>query len=127
MSDGRSDPREGVAAFAVGDLEASLDYYQNQLGFEVAFRWGDPAYFAGVCRGAVTIHLTSAEDRRAAIGLSTLSLFVGDADAAHRDLVERGAHVTVEIDDRPYGLRDFMVEDPDGNRLAFGSVLEGAG
>lgn len=111
--------------FAVTDLEASLGYFENQLGFGVAFRFGEPAYYAGVCRGAVTIHLTDADDRKASVGHATISLMVDDVNATHRELVTRGANITGEINDRPYGLRDFMVEDPDGNRIAFGGPLGG--
>ena len=125
MSDVPNDPRECVAVFAVTDLEASLGYFENQLGFGVAFRFGEPAYYAGVCRGAVTIHLTDADDRKASVGHATISLMVDDVNATHRELVTRGANITVEIDDRPYGLRDFMVEDPDGNHIAFGGPLGG--
>ena len=122
--DPRADPREGVAVFAVADVAASLAHYCDVLGFDEAFRWGEPLYYAGVCRGAVALHLTSAQDRAAARGLGTVSVFVEDADAAHRELSARGANVTVPIDDRPYGVRDFMVEDPDGNRIAWGSPME---
>ena len=121
---GGAEPRELVAVFSVADLAASLAWYRERLGFAEAFQWGDPPFYAGVCRGAAAIHLTSDPERRAELGRSTVALTVDDADAAHRELVDRGATVTVVIDDRPYGMRDFMVEDPDGNRLAFGSILE---
>ncbi|HKJ25846.1 MAG TPA: VOC family protein [Myxococcota bacterium] len=123
-SDG-ADPRECIPVFVVSDLEASLAYYREQLGFEEAFRWGEPTFYAGICRGAVAMHLTSDPDRAPRIGHGTVALTVADADAAHRELARRGARITAPIDDRPYGLRDFMVEDPDGNRLAFGSAIEG--
>lgn len=122
--DARADPRECAPVLSVSDVAASLSYYCDVLGFDEAFRWGEPLYYAGVCRGAVALHLTSAEERRAHRGLGILSLFVEDADVAHRELAARGANVTVEIADRPYGMRDFMVEDPDGNQLAWGSPLD---
>jgi len=119
-----ADPRECIPVFVVSDLEASLAYYREQLGFDEAFRWGEPPFYTGIRRGAVAMHLTSDPDRATRIGLGTVAFTVADADAAHRELARRGARITVAIDDRPYGLRDFMVEDPDGNRLAFGSVIE---
>jgi uncharacterized glyoxalase superfamily protein PhnB len=32
----------------------------------------------------------------------------------------RGVAIAVPIADRPYGMRDFSVDDPDGHRLDFG-------
>ena len=54
-----SDPIEGAAVFVVKDIAASLAYYRDALGFAVAFTWGEPATYAGVCRGGVTIHLAA--------------------------------------------------------------------
>jgi hypothetical protein len=49
--------------------------------------------------------------------------YVSDADALHAELTTRGARVLGAPKDGPsYGLRDFDVEDLDGNRLRFGSA-----
>jgi catechol 2,3-dioxygenase-like lactoylglutathione lyase family enzyme len=121
-------PTSSAHVLVVSDLGRSLDYFRDALGFDVAFRWGEPEpFYAGVCRGEVTIHLNHVSNSRHRAGNSTVSIFVGDADAIHRELVERGARIAVPPDDRPYGLRDFSVEDPDGNWIVFGSELENAG
>jgi uncharacterized glyoxalase superfamily protein PhnB len=41
-------------------------------------------------------------------------------DALHRELKSRGAKIVNEPRDYPYGMRDFDVQDPDGNSLCFG-------
>ncbi|HKI73760.1 MAG TPA: VOC family protein [Pseudomonadales bacterium] len=51
-------------------------------------------------------------------------IYVDDADALHTEFVRSGARVVRGPVDNPgYGLRDFIVEDLDGNRLVFGSPL----
>ena len=35
-----------------------------------------------------------------------------------------GARIVVPMADRPYGLRDFTIADPDGFGVRFASVLE---
>jgi uncharacterized glyoxalase superfamily protein PhnB len=35
----------------------------------------------------------------------------------------RGAEIALEPTDEPYGMRDFVVRDPDGNVLTFGCPL----
>jgi hypothetical protein len=93
------------------------------FGFEQAFESGDPVFFASVCRGAVTIHLQSAEAADRPKGTSCISIFVGDALAIHSELIERGAQIRVPPAERDCELIDFGIEDPDGNELVFGSPL----
>ena len=47
---------------------------------------------------------------------------LSDVDAYHLELKGRNLAVS-EPQDRPYGMRDFEVVDPDGNRLAFGERI----
>lgn len=117
-------PRDCAVVFVVKDLETSLDYYQNALGFEVTFRFGEPAFYAAVCRGAVAVHLQAAEKTERPAGASLLNVFVDDVDAIHAELRERGARVMKEPATYPYGMRDFDVQDPDGNTLVFGCAAE---
>lgn len=110
-----------AAILPTRDVERSLAFFEERLGFEVAFRWGDPLYYAGVCRGALTIHLNGNSPAARPPGSAAVSVFVEDADEIHREFVARAVMISVAIDDRPYGMRDFAVEDPDGNTLNFGS------
>ena len=108
----------------VSDLEATLAYYEDALGFEVGFRYGDPLYFAGVCRGNVTIHLQAASSTERPAGATLLNVFVGSADAIYEDLRRRGARIRSEPATYPYGMREVAVEDLDGNVLVFGNPAE---
>ena len=33
---------------------ASLAYFRDKLGFDVAFEYGNPTYYVGLCSGEVT-------------------------------------------------------------------------
>ncbi len=114
-------PIESAAVFVVRDLGASVAYFRDALGFDVAFSYGEPAFYAGVCRGAVTIHLQAASQTQRPAGAVRLYVFVASADAVHRELVGRGARIMNPPASYPYGMRDFDVADPDGNSLVFGS------
>jgi catechol 2,3-dioxygenase-like lactoylglutathione lyase family enzyme len=54
--------------------------------------------------------------RMAPGSLDSLQMVVGDADAAHDDLAERGIEVS-EVDEQPWG-RFVYLTDPDGNGWA---------
>ena len=46
--------------------------------------------------------------------------FCDEVDSYYADLQRKGANVKAPPQDQPYGLRDFIVTDADGNRLSFG-------
>ncbi|MBW2231336.1 MAG: VOC family protein [Deltaproteobacteria bacterium] len=124
MSDHGTGPTGCVAVFVVTDIDASIDYYRDAMGFDVAFTYGEPTYFAGVCRGEVTLYLQLMSQTPRPPGGSWLCIFVGDVDAMHRELVESGAEILKEPASYPYGMREFNVEDPDGNTIIYGSPAE---
>jgi uncharacterized glyoxalase superfamily protein PhnB len=115
-------PTGSIAVFVAEDLAASLDSYENDLGFEIDSTWGEPATYAGVCRGQVALHLQSASVTERPAGTSCLNVYVGSADAVHPELVDGGARVQKAPATDPYGVRDFDVHDLDGNVLGFGHV-----
>lgn len=42
----------------------------------------------------------------------------------HDEVKEAGGTIAVEIGDRPYGIRDFSVRDPNGVDVVFGQDIE---
>lgn len=108
---------------SVRDLEEGVDYFVDALGFERGWRWGDPPERAGVTRDAARLQLVH-DAPFAPDGPSTLYLHVRGIDDVYAACVERGAEVVSELDDRPFGMRDFRVRDPSGNRIAFGEAVQ---
>jgi uncharacterized glyoxalase superfamily protein PhnB len=51
-------------------------------------------------------------------------LVVDDPDALFAELDARGAKIHYAPEDRPYGMRDFSVADPEGFSLCFGRLIE---
>ena len=52
--------------------------------------------------------------------------WVNDADALHGEFVDAGADVVCGPEEQVYGMREFLVRDPDGHVLAFGHDTTGA-
>jgi catechol 2,3-dioxygenase-like lactoylglutathione lyase family enzyme len=102
--------------FRVSNITSALAFYCERLGFELGWIWGDPPTHANVCRGAISVNLTL-EPTKAGRGEAYVELSGVDAycDELRARSVEWG-----ELNDRPYGMRDFAITDPDGNRLVFG-------
>ena len=104
------------------DLPATLAFYQEKLGFDLAWEWGSPLEVAAVCRDQVEITLTCRSDAKPG-GTSRLYISIDAIDDYHAHLQRTGVAIDVGIGDRPYGMRDFSVADPAGNVLTFGQPL----
>ena len=106
------------AVLPVGDVTASIQFYTSTLGFSLDFTEGDPVTFAAVSFGDnAQLFL-----QRGTRGGSPCGLYfvVDDADAMFDVCRAAGAKVVAELGDRPYELRDFSIQDPDGYILTFG-------
>ncbi len=115
--------RSSITVFTVTDVSASAAYYRDKLGFDLAFEYGQPTSYVGLCSGEVQLHLIAASRTPRQPGHGAVSIFVDDVDALHADLVKRGAKVLKAPANYDYGLRDFDVADLDGNMLFFGMKI----
>ena len=109
--------------FLVDDLDRSLDFYQRRLGFTRDFVY--EGFYAGVSRDRAVIHLKCAPKldaerahRRSGEHLDAFLVVTG-IDELYAELVGREAPVIGQVERRPWGTRDFLVEDPDGYVLCF--------
>ena len=113
---------EGISPlFPVSDVGAALAFYCERLGFEVGWTWSEPPTLANVCRGDIDITL-ALEPSKA--GAGEAYVYLSGVDDYYAELRARGVAVG-ELDDRTYGMRDFALVDPDGNRLVFGAAIAG--
>lgn len=103
----------------VDDVSAAVAHYRDVLGFRVNYQQHD---IAVMDRDAARILLIARTERHTGIG--SCYVYVSDADALHAELTARGATVQGEPVSRPWGLREFPVLDPEGNRITFGQPFE---
>jgi uncharacterized glyoxalase superfamily protein PhnB len=108
--------------FSVSDLDAAINFYQNTLGFSLAWTWGTPVTRAGISLDSIEIQLDCA-GAGAPPGPSVVYCHMTDVQTYFVECKERGATFVLELGERPWGMIDFRVVDPDGNRIGFGSEL----
>ncbi len=99
---------------------SSLAHYRDALGFAITFQWGEPAFYACLCRDDVQLHLIADTATEQLPGHGNVCIFVRDVDAIHAELLARGAGVVKPPQTYDYGMRDSDIRDPDGNRITFG-------
>jgi len=120
----------------VRNVRQAAEYYRDVLGFSL-----DPVdgvfqpspdepggVYAIVKRSNVWIHFQirregSAQRPRSAFERDVY-LYVDDLDALFAELQERGAVILQPPRAAPYGIREMVVEDLNGYRLAFGEMVE---
>lgn len=122
------EPLEQFSHFAlvipVADINVSLAYYQDKLGFTCDFTWKDPPEYAVLRRGGVSVHLTLGKpDERSRSDAPIAYVFVHNVDLVYAQLVSSGAEISEPVADREYGMRDFDIKDPDGYCFTFGTGL----
>ena len=111
-----------VPMLPVRSVGASLDFYEK-LGFKVEehneqWRWAKLSF------GDVGLMLDqSINGHPSAPRQSVLYLYPDDITAYHRAVRAQGLDVP-DLDVTFYGMREFRIDDPDGNRLWIGQAEE---
>lgn len=107
---------------AVQDLKISTAYYGDVLGFSK-----DPIDAEGwsfLTRDTFSVMLGECRNEKPASELGDHSYFaywqVDNVDQFYQEIVAKGALVTSEPSDKPWGLREFTLRTPDGHRITCG-------
>ena len=112
----------------VADMERACEFFCHKLGFTVVFSYGRPPYYAQVGRDAARLNLRWVEGAvmesklREREELLSVSMTVASADEIKLLFLEfQAAGVTFrqKLKKQPWGARNFIVRDPDGNLLLF--------
>lgn len=99
----------------------SLAYYTEKLGFTEKWEWNNPPDFGGVVRDEVQIFFCL--DNQGSPG-TWLSVFLENVDEYYEDIKARGATILSPPDDKPWFVREMLVQDPDGHIIRFGHGIE---
>jgi len=116
--------------FTANDLEKSLTWYRDVLGFVVEGRWEKDGKLAGVelRAGDVTFMLgqddwMKGRDRKKGEGFRLYCTTTQDVDALAAGIVARGGTLDQEPRDQHWGMRGFALTDPDGFKITIAKEL----
>jgi len=113
-----------ATVLAVNDVDASISFYQNMLGFTLTFSQGTPTDYAVLRRDeTVHIHLTKKAENMPMGNHASMYIFVYDVDKLFNEFQHQNVIPHETVADRDYGMRDFDVKDPDGHIITFGQGL----
>jgi predicted enzyme related to lactoylglutathione lyase len=111
-----------AAELPVKDMGRACDFYTRVLGFSKVFENGDPVGFMILKRDQAELHLTLQPKHKAA-SFNVAHMIVQDVDALHAICQRHGCRIIKSIQNKDYGLRAFVFEDPDGNRIDVGQPI----
>src|ERR1700724_481288 len=104
-----------VPELPVTDVERAQQHYRDALGFEIG--WLSPGrVIMNRTHGKVAIFF---RNKTPTFEAAVHWVFVEDIDATYDELKSSGANIVEPLEKKPWGLRQFTVEDLDGNRFYF--------
>jgi uncharacterized glyoxalase superfamily protein PhnB len=107
---------EGVTpVFRVENIDASLKYYLDVLGFTLDFR--EPQSFASVSRGKANIFLAEGDQGQPG---TWVWIGVSDVERLFKEYLRNGATIRQPPTNFVWAC-EMQIEDPDGHILRFGS------
>ena len=109
---------------AVNDFDAAVKYFTEKLGFSLNNTIGGWAFLqldefhlmVGDCRGEVPARDTNNHALFAYVNCEGI-------DSLYDQYRNKGVRFNQTISDKPWGLREFGVETPEGHRIMFGQTI----
>src|SRR3989344_8724691 len=102
----------------VSNLEQSLKFYRDQLGFKV-LRIDESHHFVSFDFNSAIFMI---EEKRESVQSTTgivLRFVVADVKSYYSDVVKKGISIFKPLEIKDYGATRFYVKDPDGYQIKF--------
>ena len=117
----------------VTDIKASCDFFTGKLGFAIAFTYGEPPFYAQVMRDGARLNLRCVEgavidpalrDREQLLAASFTVATAEEIKLLFLEFQAAGVTFFQTLKREPWGARDFILKEPDGNLLLFAGPAE---
>src|SRR5258706_3977491 len=111
-------------SLTVNDIEKSLAWYRDVLGFTVGERWENDGKLMGVELNAGSVMFMIGQDdwkkgrdRVKGVGVRLYCETDQDIDRLAARIKANGGTLAQEPKDQPWGTRDLSIDDPDGYKI----------
>jgi uncharacterized glyoxalase superfamily protein PhnB len=115
--------RSASSIIFVNDVLATLLWYQDKLGLQVEFAWGDPVVHGSIVAGNSTFHFSRADPT--APNTSYMTLYVTQLDDYYDDVKAQGVEIVQPPGTMDWGMRAFMIHDCNGALVMFADPSTG--
>jgi catechol 2,3-dioxygenase-like lactoylglutathione lyase family enzyme len=112
----------------VTDIKRSCEFFREKLGFSLVFSYGRPPYYAQVGRDAALLNLrcvqrpaveSTVRDREELLSVSMTVATADEIKLLFLEFQSAGVAFHQTLKKQPWGAKNFVVKDPDGNLLLF--------
>jgi catechol 2,3-dioxygenase-like lactoylglutathione lyase family enzyme len=112
----------------VTDIQRSCKFFREKLGFSLVFSYGKPPYYAQVGRDAGRLNLrcvkrpvieSTVRDREELLSVSMTVATADEIKLLFLEFQSAGVAFHQMLKKQPWGAKNFVVKDPDGNLLLF--------
>jgi uncharacterized glyoxalase superfamily protein PhnB len=117
------------AGITVNDLQKSIAWYRDVVGFVIGEKWDRDGELTGLelLAGATRLKIgqddwAKGKDRKKGLGMRLHLSTAQDIDELAAAIKERGGTLATEPTDMPWGTRAFDLVDPDGIALTISSA-----
>lgn len=111
-----------VPILSVADFTAAVRCFTEELGWHLLWDWGEPPDFGGVVMGQAEVFLCQGGQGQSG---TWIMCFVDDVDAYAASLRLTDATIIEGPIDRPWGVRELLIELPDQHVIRFGGPTTG--
>ena len=126
--------REASPGFTVNDINRSVAFYRDILGFTLGETYEEHGVLLGaqLIAGDVELWLSQDDwkkgrDRVKGVGCRIFFTTVQDIDTLAARIKQMGGSLLHEPETQSWGMRDIGIEDPDGFRLTIAMPVKKAG
>ncbi|MCD2260192.1 VOC family protein [Psychroserpens luteolus] len=106
----------------VSSVEDSIIYYTSKLDFSCVFKWDEPASYAVLKRDEITINLTLSKNPLD-LDNASVYIFCYNIRLVYQEYVNNEVIFEEKLSSTDYGMNEFVISDPDNNKLVFGQSI----
>jgi GNAT superfamily N-acetyltransferase/catechol 2,3-dioxygenase-like lactoylglutathione lyase family enzyme len=107
------------AIFAVDDVLETIRFYREVLGFDGQWVWGTPPTFGAVRWGQVQVMFCQQPEMKGRVEGHQHMFRADDIQSLYSRHKELAAPIISEIENKPWGMREYTVRDINGYHLRF--------
>ena len=122
--------KSAIPVVFVSSVAASAAFFRDMLGFSIDFLHGNPAFYGGVSRDGVTLHLrfvhepVVSQELREKESLLAAFIAVENVKALFEEYRSKDVPFVTALHKEAWGGPTFTVREPDGNWICFCAAQE---
>lgn len=122
-----------AAELFVSDIQKSCEFFTKKLGFTVVYTYGEPPFYGQVKRGAARLNLKHMDhpvidpalrEREQLLSADMVVDTAEEIKQLYLEFQQAGVDFQQTLMRQPWGAKNFVVRDPDGNLLLFAGPAE---